>query len=390
MWHWPESAGRSKPCSCAVVFKMAVEVPDKPVGMSGVCESAQGIDGVRAFLPAACAGRPRGGWGWRGCWPLPASCTTSRTGWARRRPTGCTPWPPRRCTPPCRRWRCWVSRPRRCRCCTPQALCLSIPVSALCVVTPGQAAVRLTGGAAACLPAASTCSGRPSAPPGASPGPPPSPACLPPRPGPGRAIITEGFQALARGAPDMNSLVGLGATASFAVSAVAALLPRLGGCSDAVSTAASTASSAASNVAFTCGCNACGVARSGVCGAAAIAARKKVRRAHRLQPPARLTPPCAPQAGAPFSRSRRCCWAWCWWGGRWRSGPSCRPRQTWRRFRWGRRCRGSGPLPQQPGVHLASSVGASPANAWLPGRTPAICTCRCPLPAPRACRARPR
>ncbi|KAL4430152.1 hypothetical protein ABPG77_004934 [Micractinium sp. CCAP 211/92] len=46
--------------------------------------------------------------------------------------------------------------------------------------------------------------------------------------GPGRAIISEGFQALAKGAPDMNSLVGLGATASFAVSAVAALLPRLG------------------------------------------------------------------------------------------------------------------------------------------------------------------
>jgi Cu2+-exporting ATPase len=46
--------------------------------------------------------------------------------------------------------------------------------------------------------------------------------------GPGRGIISEGFQALARGAPDMNSLVGLGATASFAVSAVAALLPKLG------------------------------------------------------------------------------------------------------------------------------------------------------------------
>lgn len=46
--------------------------------------------------------------------------------------------------------------------------------------------------------------------------------------GPGRAIITEGFAALARGAPDMNSLVGLGATASFSVSAVAALLPKLG------------------------------------------------------------------------------------------------------------------------------------------------------------------
>ena len=46
--------------------------------------------------------------------------------------------------------------------------------------------------------------------------------------GPGRGIISEGFRALARGAPDMNSLVGLGATASFAVSAVAALLPKLG------------------------------------------------------------------------------------------------------------------------------------------------------------------
>ena len=46
--------------------------------------------------------------------------------------------------------------------------------------------------------------------------------------GPGRGIIREGFKALAHGAPDMNSLVGLGATASFAVSAVAALLPKLG------------------------------------------------------------------------------------------------------------------------------------------------------------------
>ena len=38
----------------------------------------------------------------------------------------------------------------------------------------------------------------------------------------------EGFRALAHGAPDMNSLVGLGATASFAISAAAALLPQLG------------------------------------------------------------------------------------------------------------------------------------------------------------------
>ena len=54
------------------------------------------------------------------------------------------------------------------------------------------------------------------------------PCCVCLAAGPGRGIISEGFQALARGAPDMNSLVGLGATASFAVSAVAALLPKLG------------------------------------------------------------------------------------------------------------------------------------------------------------------
>lgn len=33
--------------------------------------------------------------------------------------------------------------------------------------------------------------------------------------GPGRALVTEGFQSLARGNPNMNSLVGLGCTASF-------------------------------------------------------------------------------------------------------------------------------------------------------------------------------
>jgi Cu+-exporting ATPase len=46
--------------------------------------------------------------------------------------------------------------------------------------------------------------------------------------GPGRQIVAEGFSALARGAPDMNSLVGLGATAAFTISAVAAALPKLG------------------------------------------------------------------------------------------------------------------------------------------------------------------
>lgn len=46
--------------------------------------------------------------------------------------------------------------------------------------------------------------------------------------GPGRSIVSEGLAALARGAPDMNSLVGLGATTAFGMSAAAALLPQLG------------------------------------------------------------------------------------------------------------------------------------------------------------------
>ena len=43
--------------------------------------------------------------------------------------------------------------------------------------------------------------------------------------GPGRNIIREGFKALANGAPNMNSLVGVGATAAFTLSVVAALTP---------------------------------------------------------------------------------------------------------------------------------------------------------------------
>lgn len=46
--------------------------------------------------------------------------------------------------------------------------------------------------------------------------------------GPGREILVHGWRALRHGRPDMNTLVGLGATASFAVSCVAAALPRLG------------------------------------------------------------------------------------------------------------------------------------------------------------------
>jgi Cu+-exporting ATPase len=48
------------------------------------------------------------------------------------------------------------------------------------------------------------------------------------RAGPGRDMVVEGFRALRRGAPDMNSLVGLGAVSSFAVSCAAAALPGLG------------------------------------------------------------------------------------------------------------------------------------------------------------------
>ena len=46
--------------------------------------------------------------------------------------------------------------------------------------------------------------------------------------GPGRHIVVEGFKALAAGAPDMNSLVGLGATTAFGISTAAVLMPKLG------------------------------------------------------------------------------------------------------------------------------------------------------------------
>lgn len=39
--------------------------------------------------------------------------------------------------------------------------------------------------------------------------------------GPGREILVEGWKALRRGAPDMNSLVGMGACAAWTVSCVA-------------------------------------------------------------------------------------------------------------------------------------------------------------------------
>jgi P-type Cu+ transporter len=47
--------------------------------------------------------------------------------------------------------------------------------------------------------------------------------------GPGRAVLLEGGKAALLGRPDMNSLVGLGAAATYAVSAAAALLPALKG-----------------------------------------------------------------------------------------------------------------------------------------------------------------
>ena len=46
--------------------------------------------------------------------------------------------------------------------------------------------------------------------------------------GPGRGLLVGGWLAARRGAPDMDTLVGLGAGAAFAVSCVAAALPGLG------------------------------------------------------------------------------------------------------------------------------------------------------------------
>ncbi|KAL6211410.1 hypothetical protein ACLB2K_016636 [Fragaria x ananassa] len=46
--------------------------------------------------------------------------------------------------------------------------------------------------------------------------------------GPGRKHILDGLKSLVKGAPNMNTLVGLGALSSFAVSSVAALIPKLG------------------------------------------------------------------------------------------------------------------------------------------------------------------
>jgi Cu2+-exporting ATPase len=47
--------------------------------------------------------------------------------------------------------------------------------------------------------------------------------------GPGRSIMKEGFKALVNGAPNMNSLVGVGATAAFTLSVVAACAPPVVG-----------------------------------------------------------------------------------------------------------------------------------------------------------------
>lgn len=47
--------------------------------------------------------------------------------------------------------------------------------------------------------------------------------------GPGRQLILDGLKSLVKGAPNMNTLVGLGALSSFAVSSLAALIPKLVG-----------------------------------------------------------------------------------------------------------------------------------------------------------------
>ncbi|KAH7518586.1 hypothetical protein FEM48_Zijuj09G0187100 [Ziziphus jujuba var. spinosa] len=46
--------------------------------------------------------------------------------------------------------------------------------------------------------------------------------------GPGRHLIHDGMKSLFRGAPNMNTLVGLGALSSFTVSSLAAFIPKLG------------------------------------------------------------------------------------------------------------------------------------------------------------------
>ncbi|KAL0357074.1 UNVERIFIED_CONTAM: Copper-transporting ATPase PAA1, chloroplastic [Sesamum calycinum] len=46
--------------------------------------------------------------------------------------------------------------------------------------------------------------------------------------GPGRQLIMDGLRSLLRGSPNMNTLVGLGALSSFAVSSLAAFIPKLG------------------------------------------------------------------------------------------------------------------------------------------------------------------
>ncbi|CAN1141776.1 Copper-transporting ATPase PAA1, chloroplastic [Linum perenne] len=46
--------------------------------------------------------------------------------------------------------------------------------------------------------------------------------------GPGRQLIIDGVKSLLKGAPNMNTLVGLGALSSFTISSFAALIPKLG------------------------------------------------------------------------------------------------------------------------------------------------------------------
>ncbi|XP_047315138.1 copper-transporting ATPase PAA1, chloroplastic-like [Impatiens glandulifera] len=46
--------------------------------------------------------------------------------------------------------------------------------------------------------------------------------------GPGRQLIVDGLKSLIKGAPNMNTLVGLGALSSFTVSTLAVLVPKLG------------------------------------------------------------------------------------------------------------------------------------------------------------------
>ena len=139
--------------------------------------------------------------------------------------------------------------------------------------------------------------------------------------GPGREILEEGWKALRRGAPDMNSLVAMGACAAWSVSCVA------------VSAAHRCLLLTPADLQQAAGCAACWRAncathapccmRPALClvrTVRSVATRRCwCRRRHRGW------------RGPPSSRSPPCCWPSCCWGAPWSSAPrSPRPPTCWR------------------------------------------------------------